>query len=152
MEAFPCEFYTVNYLLVIELIRQFLHFGTFKIWYLKSAYVLNWMDSTCKPAPWWANPACLMQEFKNKTNLPLSISRTTWWNSALCCRHLVKPKSVRARVEMGWSASVCAQELDEFETWPSLNGIVVRKPGTITSDHKMLERFTSQDNWTISLC
>lgn len=108
MEAFPCEFYTVNYLLVIELIRQFLLFGTFKIWYLKSAYVLNWMDSTCKPAPWWASRACLMQEFKNeiKEHFPLSISRTAWWESALCCRHLVKLKSVRARGEMDWSASV----------------------------------------------
>lgn len=26
VEAFPCEFYMVNYLLVIELIRQFLFF------------------------------------------------------------------------------------------------------------------------------
>ena len=108
MEAFPCQFYTVNYLLVIELIRQFLLFGTLKIWYLKSAYVLNWMDITCKPAPWWANPACLIQEFKNKieSRFHLSISGTAWRESTLCCRHLVQLKSVRGRGEMDWSASV----------------------------------------------
>lgn len=66
------------------------------------------MDITCKCAPWWASPACLIQELKNKIKayFPLSISRTAWWESALCCRYLVQLKSVRGRGEMDWSASV----------------------------------------------
>lgn len=97
--VFPLWVYMVNYLLVIELISQFLLFGTFKIWYLKSAYVPNWMDITYRPAPRWASPACLMWELKNeiKVHFPLSISRTARRESVACSRHLAPLKSVKGR-------------------------------------------------------
>lgn len=115
MEAFPCEFYMVNYLLVIELIRPFLLFVTFKIWYLKSAYAPNWMDITYRSSPQWAALACLILKLKNeiKAHFPLSISRTARQEGTVLRMPCATKECERER-EMGWSASVCLHSRAEW--------------------------------------